>query len=197
MVRYLAFLFLLTFSQTGRAQKKWHEIKDSTFQISFPTKPFLQQNENLDEGGVQTVQMEYRDFRMTYLFLVRTFPEKDINDKTVLTSALIQGISEMVVSVNYIFKDAKKVKSTFNRFASLEEYPDFPAMEAEYFAKSSYEQLSMKVRSFFYGRQLFLLVVFSKGDRLFDLNKTDRFFNSFQIITEKEKTKKDAKAQTD
>ena len=148
-----------------------------------------QQSVRIDTGIVQTKQMEYRDFRMTYLFLVRTFPKKDITDNTVLTSALIQGISEMAVSVNYTFKDAKKVKSSFTRFAPLDGYKDIPAMEAEYFAESSYEKLSMKTRAFFYGRQLFLLVVFSKGDRLFDLNKTDIFFDSFQITTKSSRKK--------
>lgn len=127
--------------------------------------------------------MNYRDHRMNYLFLVRVNDTAQLDDKTVRTSALIQGIAEMAVSLNYIFDEPDSVRAVFKKFHSVDSL-SYPTVVAEYYAKSGVLSLTMRAEAFFVDNRMYLAVVYSRGDRLFDLRNASRFFDSITLISQ-------------
>ena len=175
VVKALLFLFLSLFARLGFSQDHWYTVRDSSYQIQFPAKPFIEAHKHLDRGKTRTVQMEYRDYRMNYLFLIRVSDTAQLGDKTVRTSALIQGIAEIAVSLNYIFDKPQAVTAVFKNFYSVDSLP-YPAMVADYYARAAPLSLTMRAEAFFVDNRMYLAAVYSNGDRLFDLRNASRFF---------------------
>lgn len=175
---------LCLFVHLSFGQNAWYTVRDSLYQIHFPAKPFMQEGKDLKEGKTRTLQMDYRDYRMNYLFLIRTDDSLKLDDRTVRVSALIRNIAEICVSLNYSLDKPKAVKALFRHFQTLDSLP-YPAMEAKYYAQSAASRLTMRAQAFFIGRRMYLAVVYSQGDRLFDLKNANRFFNSLVFLRPK------------
>lgn len=188
---FLLFIALL-FVRFGFAQDRWYRVRDSLYEIRFPAKPFIQEGKNLKKGKTRTIQMDYRDYRMNYLFLIRINDTTKLDDKTVRISALIRNIAEICVSLNYSLEKPDGIRASFKTFHTIDSLP-YPAAVAEYHAKSATAGLTMRAEAFFVDERMYLAVVYSQGDRLFDLKRAAHFLNSLKLTTREALKKKVSK----